>query len=89
MAQLLAPLAAVENHVQTLQQAVARGEEWAVRQVLNSPLAREIGLGNDNRPQVAVAVGAAVLDPVDTAQRLARLDAALQRLTPSAQRAAT
>lgn len=65
--------------VSKLREAVTRGEEWAIKQVLNSPIAAHLGLG---RPAAQVAVAAdnvsvAVFDSEDLAARLSRLDAAL------------
>jgi hypothetical protein len=71
--------------VDALREAVRRGEDWAVRQVLNSPLANDLQLG---QPSAKVAIDArsisvndsGVLDSIDLQQRLARLGTALQGL---------
>lgn len=71
----------VSSAVDSLRAAVEAGEDWAVRQVLNSPRAVEAGLGNTTaRVDVAAVSASVVLDPIDQAQRLARLDAALSTL---------
>lgn len=68
----------VSSAVDSLRAAVKAGEEWAVRQVLNSPRAADAGLGNTTaRVDVAAVSASVVLDPIDQAQRLARLDKAL------------
>ena len=71
--------------VDALREAVRRGEDWAVRQVLNSPLANDLQLG---QPSAKVAIDArsisvnnsGVFDSIDLQQRLARLGNALQGL---------
>ena len=72
--------------VDALREAVRRGEDWAVRQVLNSPLASDLQLGQP-APKIAVDArsvsignGSGVLDSIDLQQRLARLGTALQGL---------
>ncbi len=71
--------------VDALHEAVLSGADWAIRQVLNSPLANDLQLG---QPSAKVAIDArsisvndsGVFDNIDLQQRLARLGNALQGL---------
>lgn len=75
--------------VDALHEAVLSGADWAIRQVLNSPLANDLQLG---QPSAKVAIDArsisvndsGVLDSIDLQQRLARLGTALQGLAGGA-----